>query len=91
MLPFDEKKISEGLFIRKFSADLDAEDLYWHKDKEDRIISKLSGDGWFYQEDNCMPVPIGEQEIYINKNTWHRIIKGSSDLVLKVAKLKWAE
>ena len=88
MLPFDEKKISEGLFIRKFSADLDAEDLYWHKDKEDRIISKLSGDGWFYQEDNCMPVPIGEQEIYINKNTWHRIIKGSSDLVLKVAKLK---
>jgi hypothetical protein len=35
-----------------------------------------------------MPVPIGEQEIYINKNTWHRIIRGSSDLIIKVAKLK---
>ena len=88
MLPFDEKKISEGLFIRKFSADLDAEDLYWHKDKEDRIISKVSGDGWLYQEDNKLPIPIGDDQIFINKNTWHRIIKGSSDLVLKVAKLK---
>lgn len=88
MLPFFEKQISETDFIRRFSADLDTEDLYWHKDKEDRIISKISGEGWFYQEDNKLPVPIDNQEIFINKNTWHRIIKGSSDLVLKVAKLK---
>lgn len=88
MFPFSEKQISETDFIRRFSADLDAEDLYWHKDKEDRIISKISGEDWFYQEDNKLPILIGDEEIFINKNTWHRIIKGSSDLVLKVAKLK---
>lgn len=88
MLPFSEKQISSTEFIRRFSKDLLDDELYWHKDKEDRIISKVSGEGWFYQEDNCMPVPIGEQEIFINKNTWHRIIRGSSDLVIKVAKLK---
>lgn len=88
MFPFSEKQINEVDFIRKFSLDLDDEDLYWHKDAEDRIISRISGENWLYQEDNCMPVPIGDDDIFINKNTWHRIIKGSSDLVIKVSKLK---
>ena len=88
MFPFSEKQINEVDFIRRFSLDLDDEDLYWHKDAEDRIISRISGENWLYQEDNCMPVPIGDDDIFINKNTWHRIIKGSSDLVIKVSKLK---
>lgn len=87
MFPFSENKIGPNKFIRKFSKDLFDDDLYWHKDKEDRIISKVSGDDWYYQEDNQLPKIIGSDPIFIKKNTWHRIIKGSSDLTIEVLKI----
>lgn len=87
MLPFSEEQIEPNKFVRKFSKDLFEDDLYWHKDKEDRVISKISGDDWFYQEDNKLPVKISSSPIFIKKNTWHRIIKGSSDLTIEVLKL----
>lgn len=87
MLPFYEEQIESNKFIRKFSKDLFEDDLYWHKDKEDRVISKISGDDWFYQEDNKLPIKIASSPIFIKKNTWHRIIKGSSDLTIEVLKI----
>ncbi len=86
MLPFSEKESAHGIFIRKFSVDLEDDDLYWHRDREDRIISRVAGDDWFFQEDNCLPVPISSTPIFIRKGTWHRIIKGSSDLTIEVIK-----
>jgi hypothetical protein len=87
MLPFLEKKIDEERSIRVFSSDLGQDDLYWHKDKEDRVISKKYGEDWYYQEDNSLPVLISSKPIFIKKNTWHRILMGSSDLVIEVNKL----
>ena len=87
MLPFSEEKIKKNKFIRKFSKDLFPDDLYWHKDQEDRVVSKISGDDWYYQEDNKLPVLISSSPIYIKKNTWHRVIKGTSDLVIEVIKI----
>ena len=87
MLPYKERKIGLNKFIRKFSKELSDDELYWHKDKEDRIISKVSGSNWLYQEDNCLPIKIDEKPIFIKKNTWHRIIKGSSDLIIEVEKV----
>jgi hypothetical protein len=84
-LPFSEKKL-ENTFIRTFSADLDSNELKWHKDLEDRIVSPISATDWLFQRENELPTPIN-QEIKIKANEWHRIIKGSGDLVVKVIKL----
>jgi hypothetical protein len=89
MLPFKEEKINKNLFIRKFSKDLMADDLCWHKDKEDRLVRLISGEEWLFQKDNELPFKISkDKDIFIPKNTWHRLIRGTSDLVIKVVKLK---
>ena len=84
-LPFSEKKI-ENNFIRTFSAEIDSNELKWHKDLEDRIVCPIGVTDWLFQRENELPIPIN-QEIKIKANEWHRIIKGSGDLVVKVIKL----
>jgi len=80
-LPFDQSRVSEDSFIRKFSSSVEADELYWHKDKCDRIVRVIAGEGWMYQEENSLPVELFPGFIFsIKKGTWHRVIRGSSDL-----------
>ena len=83
-LPFEEKK-SGSAYIRKFSQDLDSSDLKWHQDEEDRTVTSLSETDWMFQRDNELPVKISG-EIEIKANEWHRIIKGTGDLEVKIVK-----
>lgn len=80
-LPFEQQNITETSFVRKFSSDTAEEELYWHKDKADRIVRVISGSDWMYQEENSLPVKLYPGIVFsIKKETWHRIIRGSSDL-----------
>ena len=80
-LPFDQIRISKDSFIRKFSSQIECDELYWHKDKCNRVIKVISGEGWMYQEENAIPVEIFPGSTFsIKKGTWHRVIRGSSDL-----------
>ena len=81
--PFTEKKI-EGFIIREFKSDVDMEDLVWHRDREDRIVTVLNENDWKYQEDNKLPVPC-QGVIEIKEGVWHRIIKGTTNLKVKIA------
>lgn len=83
--PFEEKKIESNVYIRKFSKDLESNELKWHKDKENRTIVPLEPNDWFFQRDNKLPEPM-DGEINIKANEWHRVIKGKSDLIIKVIK-----
>lgn len=85
--PFNENKITDNIFIREFKSDIDIEDLVWHRDKEDRIIEVISNTGWYLQMDNELPILI-EGQIFIPKETYHRVIKGTGDLIIKLTKLK---
>jgi hypothetical protein len=58
----------------------------WHRDREDRIISPLAPTDWKFQMDNELPVPL-EGEIFIPKGVFHRVIKGTGDLKIKLVKL----
>jgi len=40
--------------IRTFDVTKPSEDYVWHRDKEDRIIEVLSGEGWQLQFQNCL-------------------------------------
>ena len=79
-MPFLQLNISGNEFIRSFNPK-DKEDFVWHRDHEDRLIKVLAGEGWFIQFENELPVKLTEgKEISISKNSWHRIIAGSTNL-----------
>jgi len=84
--PFNQKKIDESIYERWFSSELEADDLLWHWDEEDRIINPLHETDWKFQFDNELPFNIKE-EISIPKGVWHRLIKGSGELRIMVKKL----
>ena len=71
--------------IRTFSSDVDEMDLIWHTDKEDRDIEVLEGTGWRFQRDNELPLELKEGDrIFIPKYQVHRVIKGETDLKVKI-------
>lgn len=78
-LPFKEKIISKNKKIRVFSNVLTENELKWHQDKEDRIIKVLNKNDWMIQIDNKLPQKlILNEEIFIKKNNWHRLIGGKT-------------
>lgn len=86
MLPFIEEKIGENLFIRTFKQETDSGEFMWHRDYEDRIIESIEETDWGFQLDNQLPSIISGK-IYIPKGVYHRLIKGSGDLKIKLEKL----
>lgn len=85
-LPFDEIQIEQNVFIRKFSQDVQVEEMHWHRDWEDRIVEPISETNWKVQFDNELPIKI-EGKIFIPKGVYHRLIKGDGDLEIKLIKL----
>lgn len=70
---------------RFFSCNLDSNELVWHRDRNDRIVTVIEGKGWKYQVDDELPVELHEgDELFIPAMTYHRIIKGNTDLKIKI-------
>lgn len=86
-LPFKEHKISDNTFIREFSQQTESDEFVWHRDLESRIVEPLTETDWMIQIDNELPIKI-EGKIYIPKMVYHRLIKGTGDLKIKLIKLK---
>ena len=83
--PFDEY-VEEGYHIRTFSKEIDDMELVWHRDKEDRIVESVDETDWMIQIDNELPKVLTEK-ISIPKGVYHRVIKGTDDVTVKVKKL----
>lgn len=82
---YQDSNINENSFIRKFTSDVNSSELVWHRDKKSRTI-KLIGhnNGWLFQFDNELPFEINENEFLIEKEIYHRLIKGEGELTLKI-------
>lgn len=85
MLPFIEEQISENTFIREFKQETDSGEFMWHRDREDRVIESINKTDWMIQIDNQLPKKI-EGEIEIPMGVYHRLIKGTGDLKIKLIK-----
>ena len=85
ILPFKESKISDNTFIREFSQDTDSGEFMWHRDFEDRIIECIDETDWMVQLDDELPMKI-EGNILIPMGVYHRLIKRSGDLKIKLIK-----
>lgn len=76
---------SEEGEVRTFTQDIPEEELVWHRDREDRIIEPLHDTDWKLQYDNNVPESL--KRLFIRKGVYHRLIKGTGDLKLKVIKI----
>jgi len=87
VLPFEEEKIKDNIFIRTFSMDVDEMDLIWHTDKENRFIKVLEGNGWQFQYDEELPFEMTDGLGFpVMKGQIHRVIKGLGPLKIELHK-----
>ena len=74
--------------IRTFDINEDQAEFVWHRDKEDRMVEVISGDGWQFQPENCLPLLLEPGiRFKIEEGEYHRLIKGINNLEIRVTKL----
>lgn len=79
---------TDDYIIRTFNKNVPDEELIWHRDKRHRVIEILEGNEWKLQFDNKMPKPLKiGKKVFIPAMTYHRIIKGNTDLVVRIQEL----
>ena len=81
--PYSEKE-QDGYIIREFSRNTPTYELVWHRDKKDRVVKTTHDTDWLFQLDNQLPQRLTEKKLFIPKETYHRLIKGTGDLVVKI-------
>ena len=87
-LPFSQTE-KNGKKIRIFKENISLEELMWHFDDEDRIISHLNKTNWKLQMDNCLPLNLEKgKTYYISEGRYHRLIKGFGELNLEIKFIK---
>lgn len=80
--PYSQKR-ENNLIIRTFSQDIDEDELVWHRDRKDREVTVLQQTDWQFQFDNEIPQLL-KDVIFIPKNTYHRLIKGTGELNVQI-------
>lgn len=88
--PYKDDWVSENTWIRTFGPIVAYSSEYvWHRDKADRVVTVLEGDGWQFQFDNEIPIRINRNDtIHVPKQVYHRIIVGKTPLKLKIEEVK---
>jgi quercetin dioxygenase-like cupin family protein len=85
MIPYTNIEVTDKYIIREFNENIDPIELVWHRDLKSRTITILEGNGWYFQQDNELPLELKEGvSIFIPKLEWHRVIKGNSPLKIKI-------
>lgn len=81
-----EEEIKDDYVIRTFRADTPGHLLKWHYDEEDRLVESMNENDWKFQFDDELPIPFNGT-INIKSGIYHRVIKGTTDLIVKILKL----
>lgn len=83
--PFTQYQLDANTLLREFKNDVAEDRLAWHRDRTHRQVKVVRGDGWQIQMENSLPVKLQEGQVYkIPKNTYHRLLKGNTDLLVVV-------
>lgn len=85
MRPYTDLEVTDEYIIREFCDNIDPIELLWHRDDEHRTIEIIGDTDWKLQLENQLPTSIN-QPIYIPRHEWHRVIKGTGTLKLKIHK-----
>jgi hypothetical protein len=85
VLPYTEARTGNNEVVRTFSEDIDPIELMWHRDDEDRIVEAVGKTDWLIQLDDELPRLLTDR-IDIPRHEWHRLIKGTGDLTVRIIK-----
>ena len=86
---YEQKYITPNKFIRTFKSDVDTSELVWHRDKKNRIVEVLNDSDWLVQLENELPRKLNKGDIlFIPKESYHRVIKGNTDLEIQIIEEK---
>ena len=85
MQPYIDIEVTDNYIIREFNENIDPIELLWHRDDENRTIEILGETDWKVQLDNQLPTSMNDP-IFIQRHEWHRVIKGTGTLKLKIHK-----
>jgi len=83
--PYRDLEVTDEYTVREFNENIDPIELLWHRDDEDRTVEILGETDWKLQLDNSLPTSLNES-IFIKRHEWHRVIKGTGTLKLKIHK-----
>lgn len=83
--PYTDIEVTKDYILREFNHSIDPIELLWHRDNEDRTIEIVGDTDWQLQLENKLPTSINTP-IFIPKHEWHRVIKGTKTLTLKIHK-----
>lgn len=88
MKPYTDIEVTKEYILREFDDNIDPIELLWHRDDEDRLVEVVEpGQDWKIQFDNELPWDLEPQmSICILRHEWHRVIKGTGKLILKIHK-----
>jgi hypothetical protein len=82
---YRDTDISSDTVIRTFGDSIDPIELKWHRDDEDRSVISLDKTDWLIQLENKLPQSL-MSPVFIERGQWHRVIKGTGDLTIKIIK-----
>jgi len=83
--PYRQVTLGDGAVLREFRGDTSPDELIWHQDRTDRLITVVEGREWKLQLQDGLPFPLTEGDSYsIPARSWHRIVRGSGRLVIKI-------
>jgi hypothetical protein len=85
MRPYKDIEVTDKYIIREFNENIDPIELLWHRDNEDRLVEVIGKTDWQIQLENQLPTSMN-QPIFIPRHEWHRAIKGTGNLKLKIYK-----
>ena len=85
MRPYKDLEVTDEYIIKEFDDNIDPIELMWHRDDEDRTVEVIGKTDWKLQLENQLPTSIN-QPIFIPRHEWHRAIKGTGNLKLKIYK-----
>lgn len=83
--PYTDIEITDEYIIREFDENIDPVELLWHRDDENRLVEIIGNTDWQLQLEDQLPTSLNTP-IFISRHTWHRVIKGTGELRLKIYK-----
>ena len=83
--PYTDLLVTNEYIIREFDENIDPIELMWHRDDENRLVEAIEHTDWRLQLDNELPLSM-DKSIFIPRHAWHRVIKGTGKLKLKIYK-----
>jgi hypothetical protein len=88
-LPYKNISQENNIINRCIQESTDDLELKWHRDLYNRHIKVISGSNWYLQLENEIPILLEKNKMYyIQKDQWHRVIKGNEDLILEIIEEK---